>query len=126
MSSRTKSASFTGLHSRFAIPEDNLFLSHLDQAVAVEPVVLDDYDGQFRSKTEINEENSPAAWKISIKAKRRKFFKFPNGLRLLEKKCRDVSLQFLLIEDGENLKFVPASEFFLKSDFVYEPVVEVL
>lgn len=100
--------------------------SHLDQAVAVEPVVLEDYDGQFRSQTEINEENSPAAWKISIKAKRRKFFKFPNGLRLLEKKCRDVSLQFLLIEVGENLKFVPASEFFLKSDFVYEPVVEVL
>lgn len=98
----------------------------MDQAVAVEPVLLNDYDGQFRSGVEINEENCPAAWKIVIKAKRRKFFKFQNGQRLLEKKCRDVSLQFLLIEDGENLKFVPSSEFFLKSDFVYEPVVEVL
>ena len=94
--------------------------------MSVEKIVLDDYDGEFKSSVRVPEENPPSAWKVVIKAKKRKFYKFQNGLRLLEKKCRDVRLQFLLIEDGENLKLIPPSDFFLKSDFLYEPVDQVI
>ena len=121
LNSRMKSVNYTGIPStsNFATNKDNC--SHLDQALTVEPANLNEYDGPFRCSIPVTE-NTPSAWKISIKAKRRKIYKFPGALRLLEKKCRDVGIHFLLVEDGDDLKFVPASDFFLISEFSYERI----